>query len=229
VQVVSPKQSKKEMQTLESTAPWQPSHSVSTMPQQEIPQFSEATRRSPARPATVEGDFAVVALQALGCGVAVCILAVGATLQWDLPWWTPIMALGGGFSVAWFILLISQRKHLWIIETIIGQDIDGDGAVGEPKSKTINIEVIDPENRQIAYDVLPADEEMLRDIAIAVFKKQCAFSRRELAQATSLSENDIITLQTEMRRHGYARYKGGKPNAGTELTRKGEILLRHLL
>ena len=139
------------------------------------------------------------------------------------------MALGGGFCVAWFALLISQRKHLWIIETIIGQDIDGDRAIGKPEPKTINIEVSDPENRQIAYDVLPADERMLRDVAIAVFKKGCAFSRRELTQSTSLSENEIIALQTEMRRHGYARYKGGKPNAGTELTRKGEILLRHFL
>lgn len=221
----------REMQTFESSRRWEPSHSVPALPVQSEPRidFTEAVRQSPARAATVESDFSVIALQAIGCGVAACLLSIGATFAFDWPWWVPIVTLGGTMSLAWFVLLMDQRKLLRVVERIIGRDIDGDGAIGTPERPSISIEVTDPENRQIAYDVLPADEEMLRDVALAVFKKDCPFSRRELARMTRLSEDEVINLQTAMRRHGYAKYRGGKPNAGTELTKKGETLLRHFL
>jgi hypothetical protein len=227
---VSPGRFKK-MQTFEMSRRWEPSHSVPALPAQSEPRvdFAEAVRQSPARPATVESDFLVVALQAIGCGVAACLLSVGLTFGLDWPWWVPVVTLGGTMSLAWFVLLTDQRRLLRVVEKIVGRDIDGDGAVGVPERPAISIEVTDPENRQIAYDVLPANEEMLRDVALAVFSKDCPFSRRELARTTNLSEDEIIGLQTSMRQHGYARYKGGKPNAGTELTKKGEALLRHFL
>jgi len=157
--------------------------------------FTEAVRQSPARPATVESDFLVIALQAIGCGVAACLLSIGASFAFDWPWWVPVVTLGGTMSLAWFVLLTDQRKLLRVVERIVGRDIDGDGAVGEPEPPSISIEVTDPENRQIAYDVLPADEDMLRDVALAVFRKGCSFSRRELASSTSLSSDEIIKLQ----------------------------------
>jgi hypothetical protein len=228
VQAVKPMTPKTEKtQTYEATAPWQPSHSVPAMPRQEMPAFTEATRRSPARPATVEGDFAVVALQSLGCGVAICILTVGATLQWGLSWWTPVMALGGGFSLAWFILLYSQRKHLWIIETILGQDIDGDGTVGEPRqAEPFVVEWESKEGKRIQRETWPIPEEQVRELAEAHLRHDRRLSKRELARHTSLSEEKALEVLAWMRSHKMAHYVDGQK---TELTGKGKYLLRQLL
>jgi hypothetical protein len=218
---------KERMQTFESTAPWQPSHSVPAVPKQEMPSFTEAKRQSPARPATVEGDFAVVALQALGCGVAICILAIGATLQWDLVWWTPVMALGGGFSAAWFILLYSQRKHLWIIETIFGQDIDGDGTIGESRqAEPFVVEWHNKEGKSIKREMWPISEEQVREIAEAHLRRDKRLSKREIAKHTSLSEEKALEVLAWMRSHKMARYADGQT---TELTGKGKYLLSQIL
>lgn len=216
------------MRPFEMSVPWQPSHSVAAMPQQpETPQFSEATRRSPARPATVEGDFAVVALQAIGCGVAACILSIGVVVKWHWPWWTPLMVLGGGSAVAWFVLLVGQRKHLWIIETITGRDIDGDGAVGEPRqAEPFVVEWESKEGKSIKRETWPISEEQVREIAEAHLRRGKRLSKRELAKHTSLSEEKTLEVLAWMRSRKMARYVDGQKTA---LTGKGSYLLSQLL
>ena len=218
---------KEKAQTFESTAPWQPSHSVPAVQQPEIPSFTEATRRSPARPATVEGDFAVIALQALGCGMAAAILSIGGIWQGDWPWWSPVIALGSGTSISWFILLYSQRKHLWIIEKVIGLDIDGDGAISEPyQAEPFVVEWHNKEGRSIKRETWPISEKQVREIAEAHLKRGKRLSKRELAKHTSLSEEKALEVLAWMRSHKMAHYIDGQK---TELTGKGKFLLDKLL
>lgn len=221
------------MRRFESSKRWNPSQTVPAIPHQPQLGFAEVTRSTPARPATVESDFKVVALQAAGCAIAAFLPALGLTIIKGWSWWIPPSALVGAFSLSWFVLLFDQRKLLRIVETVIGKDIDGDGFEGqpqpEPEKPPFRIQVESEGGRVIRFDDLPVDEETMVQVAAAVLQRGCNLSRRELAGATNLSEEKANELLEQMRFLRYARYKGATGNAGTELTNKGSVLLEHLL
>lgn len=89
----------------------------------------EARRSAPARPATVESDFIVPALQSLATGAAVAIPTIGVTIWQGWPWYSPLVAGGVTVTVTWLQLLGAHRKLLWIIETV--SSWGGDDAPGQ--------------------------------------------------------------------------------------------------
>lgn len=232
--VITPQGPFEKMRSFQSSTRWNPSQTVPAIPHQPQLNIEEVTRSAPARPATVESDFNVVILQAAGCAMAAFLPALGLTIMYEWSWWIPPSALVGGFSISWFLLLIDTRKLLRMVETVIGRDIDGDGMVGQsqppPRKPPLRIQVESKGGRVIQFDELPVDEDdeetMIR-VATAVLQRGCNLSRRELAKETNLSEERANELLEQMRRLGYARYKGASPNTGTELTNKGRVLLEH--
>jgi hypothetical protein len=160
----------------------------------------------------------------LATGIALGFLSVAPMLKWPetFPLWTPLAATSLGAGVTWLLLILDWRKMLWRIEEITGADLGKDDAKDEPKAKpTVRVEVKSENGRVIEYDDLPGTIEILREVAVAHLVRGITLSRRELAGATNLSEGKADSLLKEMRRLGHARFIGGEPNAGTELTQKG--------
>jgi len=105
-------------------------------------------RRKPAleSKSPLLSHYLTPALQAITTGFVSTIVAhaVATTITFTDDVWKFAYACGavvGG--VAWFRLLIDDRRLLWEIETVTGRDIDGDGEVGEPeKQKTDTLPLI---------------------------------------------------------------------------------------
>lgn len=98
----------------------------------------EATRTAPARPASIESDVAVPLLQSLATGAAVLLPAIGATVYFEWPWFSPLVAGGATFTIAWLALLGAHRKLLWIVESVSNLiDIEPSA----PPKQTVSLEV----------------------------------------------------------------------------------------
>lgn len=184
--------------------------------------FTEATRETPSRPPTFEGDVLVPVCQALVTGSLAFMVILAASLKWGWSEWWAAGACLLVVAVSWFWLLTDSRHLLRTVETIIGKDLDGDGAVG---SKTVKVEVVDEKARSVRFLDLP--EEATKAVAVAVLKSGRAFSRRGLSGV--ISEGDFAKLSGAMVEAGLARYKDGKPQAGMELTGSGRAMLRKFL
>ncbi len=181
-------------------------------------------RKEPARP-PVGADVGVPAAWAGLTGVALSLLSIPVTVWAKWPWWAPLVILGGGAGLTWLALLIRWQNLLWRIEELVGSDLDGDEVVGEPQA--VRVELVEPEKRQVRFIDLPVDDGTLKDVAVAVLLGGRSFSRRGLAGI--ISDGDFRGLQTAMLQAGLARYRDGKPNAGTELTPAGRAILHHYL
>ncbi len=98
-----------------------------------------AYRRSPARPPEFGADVVVVLGQAGLIGLAGSIISF--PLPWmvsGLPWWTFGPVGAWSFAGAIILLIKSNRRHLWNVETITqeSESIQGAGpAVAGPKEK----------------------------------------------------------------------------------------------
>ena len=190
------------------------------------------TREEPIRGQTKESDVVVPFLKAVIYGVTGGTLSLLASVpltlanDWSL-WFPPIGAGVTGllsFSLAWTLLDADARRTLWKLEEWAGADIDG--YVGEPQ-KTVRVELSEPEKKAMRFLNLPVSDETLRDVAMAVLRNGRPFSRRALAGI--IPESDFNRLHGAMIQAGLARYKGSKPNAGTELTPAGRAVLKHFL
>lgn len=132
----------KRITTLQSTAltPWQPPEAAATQPGG----YVEASRVMPIRAQNLESDFLTPLAQALGTGFFV-MLATGL-YAWQSPAATWVFGVGCGLLAAgihWLIAIIQNPNNLRTIETIIRQDIDGDGVIGEPApAPPIALEVV---------------------------------------------------------------------------------------
>lgn len=184
--------------------------------------FKEAIRQIPTREPTVQGDVAVPFLQAGVTGVVFGLTVGVISVAAGGPWWVGVIGLGVVFMATWLWLLFDSRQLLRSVETIVGRDLDGDGAIG-----TVRVETTDREARQMRYVDLPVGDDVLKAVAVAVLKGQRPFSRRGLSGV--VSEGDFNKLSGAMMEGGLARYRDGKPQSGMELTGSGRAVLQHYL
>lgn len=100
--------------------------------------FTEATRTTPARAATVESDVVVPFLQTLASGLFIGVAALGAYLKLD-----PVAWGGGILAIVWIVLLVDHRRLLRAVEIVIGKDLDHDGTIGHPMppEQTLRVQV----------------------------------------------------------------------------------------
>ena len=183
----------------------------------------------PGRLATVESDLTVPVGQALAVGLAagvavgVCTLLLGgpiAGLRGGALWaWSGrlagvIGALATAVTTAFFVL--ASRAALRRFEVTTGQDIDGDGVVGEPESVKVELH----NNKQVRFIDLPVSVGKLRDVARAVLWHGKAFSRPALHGV--LTQTEYHKLAREMVRRGLVR---DLPGNKRELTPAGRAIL----
>jgi len=203
--------------------------------QQAIGEFMTTTV-TPARLASLESDVFVPVLQGVAIGLSVGILGGVVTLMLG----GPIAELQGGLLWAWagrlagvsFALglsgsvvafVLGHRRAIWRRERRLGQDLDGDGYIGEPERVTI--EIRDPDNKkQTRYVDLPVSLDELTAIAVAVLRNGKTFSRPGLRGV--LSQGKYNRLAATMVKRGLAR---DLPGNRRELTGAGRAILRKML
>jgi len=190
-----------------------------------IPSGASWERRQPSGKAELIGDVLVPMLQATVTGI------VGAMVGGLVGGHLGAAAIGGAvsFGLSWLVLLVDHRAALWAIETVAGQDIDGDQVVGNPDPEpvsTVRVELAQrhPGGQRLRFVDLPIDDDKLSDVALAVLRNGSPFSRDGLSSVLS---------QTEYRRLSGAMVEAGLlhdlPGNRRELSASGRALLRRLV
>jgi hypothetical protein len=131
----------------------------------------------------------------------VATAAVGLMADWNVlgfewEWYLPLTVGGVAMAGAWLVLLNGHRRMLWMVETIVGQDLDDDGVYGQPPqpvlpapARTVPVEVRRGDmGRTIQRDELPEPTAG----ALAMFMRECALG------GTSFSERGATV-------YGYSR------------------------
>jgi len=191
----------------------------------------QVERRLPARPASLEADVVVPALQALITGIVAAVLSMAIAGALHVPRW-PTVGLAVGvlaWGLAWAWLLRDHQALLWQVERTTGLDLDRDGDVGPPpKPRVVTAEVIEHQPRRIRYVDVPLSDEELKRLAHAVLGPGAEFSRRQLPDGL-LSTEQYGAVVEAMTRGGLLVWRGRGPNAGVELTGAGRAFLRQWL
>ena len=184
-------------------------------------------RRTPARPASVESDVLVPAIQAAISGLLAGLLAgiVGLVAGAERP--ATIGAVAGAVVLAstWALGLRDRRALLWAIERTIGADLDGDGDVGPPEREPVRIEVVDRKRKAIRFLDVDLSDEQLAGLARTVLRPGGTFSRRALPSGL-VSDEQYSALVAQLLAAGLLAHRGRGLEAGVELTAAGRSWLR---
>lgn len=189
---------------------------------------AEYERREPTREPTLVGDVAVPGLQALVTGAV--LGAAGGALAGlaGADRWLPVsVAVGGAVTgLAWLVLLSEQRRLLWRVETIIGADLNQDGAVGKPTGAPEG----EPRDRLV---LLHSNTERNRSPIRRQFEQ---FVRGCDAHGTAqnywestggLDRDTYLRFRDSLMRLGWAEWRStGAPNQGWELTADPDVIIR---
>lgn len=197
-----------------------------------LPEFTEAKRISPARPASLESDVKVPLAQAAITG-GVAIIGIGM-LALAFHW--PIViapAVGGGvFILAWVVLLIDHRSLLKTIETIINRDLDGDKRVGPVAMPPVRVEYHEHEEQRdrTVFSDLPVPRRAgpagLITFARAVALQGDTFSERT-AGDHGYTREEWQELRDEFIEQAWAAWNHpNEPRQGVTLLRAGQMVLR---
>jgi hypothetical protein len=108
-----------------------------------VPAGVEWEKKMPAREANMQSDVFVPLVQSLVTGLCA---GVGCGAIWDIPVGLVIGAASTG--ICWLLLMGEHRRLLWIIETIKGVDLDGDGEIGEPTTTRIEVDITDGKKKR---------------------------------------------------------------------------------
>lgn len=196
----------------------------------DMPAFQEATRQTPARPATLESEFWVPLFQALGCG-----LAVGGplVLLCHFQGWPSDLALFAGVTVApiaWIVLLADHRRLLWQTDTIRGIAADPEPPLELPPAQTV-LELTTQDERgrlaKMQYVDLPAGitEAQIVTFAAAVIGGDTLAQGRWTGGGNPFSRAQYDALMARLQRAGLVDWKSGTPAQGRELTPRGHRVL----
>jgi hypothetical protein len=201
-----------------------------------LPVGATYQRRRPVRDPHVESDVATPILQALFSGVvgAVSFGAVAGLADWPKPLLISATGGAGVVAVTWFWLLRQHRALLWEVEELAGADLDGDGVVGEPETRRVDVrpepnrtmvEVTErqPNNVRMRFGEIPLGRTDLEAVARAVLVQRENFSRRGLSEI--LSQEEYAAFYAAMTKAGLLAHIGN----ANELTAAGRAFLRQYL
>lgn len=188
---------------------------------------------TPARSATKEADVVVPLMQALitgafvGAGVA--IAGVGAVMAGvNLPWWAPfpagLVTTLATAGIRWGGLLDDSRALLRKVESYVGHDLDGDGAVGAPETVALRVETTD--GKRMTYDTLAHLPELRLAFQALRGGRIAHLSRRALVDI-GIGSDVARDILAELKDTKYIAYPDGD-NAASVLTNKGRALSRAL-
>lgn len=200
--------------------------------------FTEAYRRTPARDADFTADVLVPALQALITAIISSLITLLGVGLFAWSWWS---VPGVGllvFGLAWLILLSDHRALLWSVESIINEDLDGDGHTGKPaalpaprnpNSEPVRIQAEVREGQRWLFADFPApSNEAMYQFAQAVNDGRATFSERSASQH-GFSREQWQALRDEFLAARLAKWNSpGSPRQGVALTNAGAGLIRKI-
>jgi len=99
--------------------------------------------QAPARAADLVADLLVPVGQSVVTAVVLAsVLTFAAAHVWQLqdlgPVWLGVFLVV--LAAAWLMLLGQHRRLLWRLEVLAGQDVDGDGQVGQPAERLVFVD-----------------------------------------------------------------------------------------
>lgn len=203
----------------EAPAPWERSPAAP-------PSVTEATRKTPAGKATLDGDVMVPLFQAVITAITVSLFVIPLAMLMGWPLSLALVAFALVLMLAWLRLLVDQRSLLWSVETIIREDIDGDGHIGQPQLPTPRVEVSVSDQGHIQLDDLPGPLNELRAFVKGVVEGYWTFSERGAAES-GYGVTRFKELRTRFIERGWASWNNAQsPQQGVRLTRKGWAVIR---
>ncbi|MCD6552440.1 MAG: hypothetical protein J7M16_00360 [Anaerolineae bacterium] len=191
----------------------------------------EARVETPTRAPSAAGDVLVPLLQALISGVLGAILAAVLLRGRGAGAWLSVGAVVA--AAVWLLLLADHRRLLRTVETWTRQDLDRDGAIGQPRAQeTLRVEVVEERDSGKTWSLaeLPVSREKLTAIARGVQRGTLRLSRRDLASLPGIGSDKARQILAELERAGFLAYPKGRNHPdGAQLTAKGKALMRGLL
>lgn len=220
--------------------PWQPK------PPPQVPGnpggYFEASRERPARPMNVESDVVTPLVQALALGGFV----FGAFFVGGLAFKAPELTMhaacfsglvsGGAF---YFVIVLANRRLLWVAERLINDDLNGDGHVGRPPAPDgsppppLELEVVHRNEHglfsQMFRSPLPAgvSEDAFYQFARAVGQGRGLAETGWTGRGKPFSRTSYSDLLDALTQAGLVRWINPSARAqGRELTEPGRRALR---
>lgn len=185
-------------------------------------QVASAYRKIPFRKMELASDVLVPLAQACITGMMVAVLVTACLPFFEWPWFSGIYS--GLFTtvIMWGFRLALSKNTLWIVEEIIGRDIDGDGQAGR-SYRSIRLEI--KQGRKTMLADLPGDENTL--IRFARHMSQGAsFSERAAAESGYGVSNFRKLRDIFVQREWAAWNNPAHPQQGLVLTDDGRQIIQ---
>ena len=188
-----------------------------------------------SRPADLVADLLVPLGQAGVTGSLVGGLIAYAVKALGYP--GEILPLAGGLALAiaagtWLLLLSDVRRRLlWAVERVTGQDLNHDGATGDPTKRVLEVHVKDGgQTRIVGADWLGIDDDRLIAFARGVIGgrglAEGAWAKDKTAFPKGI--NEYRKLRGRLLEAGLIQKVSAAGNVGFELTHAGRAVLGRL-
>jgi hypothetical protein len=201
-------------------AMWNPSPSTQS-------KYFEATRERPARALNLESDFVTPALQALTIGMFVFFLSIYAVWYFGWQWHFVCFATIAAGGIFFLASLTANRKLLWIVESIVQSDLDGNEVVGTPPTIRVETRQTDEHGHHWQFADLVVDQSKLINFAKDI-EAGHSFSERT-ARRSGITQDELKDLRSEFIRKGWANWNNPKrPQQGVTLSRNGKAIIREI-
>lgn len=191
--------------------------------------YTEATRRKPTRDPNIASDVAVPAGQTLITALVVLVFTTPISIWMQWPWYGPFIVAALAFGVAWLIFVVIQNETLYTVETIINEDLDGDGQVGPPPqlpAPHVTVELSD--GRSKYFDELPGQLAELQYFAAGILDRRWSFSERGAAESGYGAAQFKGLREVFLARQWAMWNNPAYPQQGVALNRKGQAIISQL-
>ena len=178
----------------------------------------------------VEG-VVVPGLQAAITGVLTGLAALAVSAWLKLPYW----GIGAtAFTLAALAAWLSYRgRWAWVLERMLGVDINRDGLIGQPEpepepAQSLRIELVQDEGRRGEFIDLPYPEK-LPLLAGGLLEGRQFSLTAWTGKGQLFSRSEFETLRAELLKRGLATWNNpAAPAQGITLTGAGRAIFRRL-
>ena len=166
------------------------------------------------------------AIVAVPAGLLSGLLIGWTGLAWPVLYVMPTVTM----IVFVFVFWAGSKRGQWLIERIVGADLDGDGYRGEPPAQPlppVRVEVVQDGGQREDWIDLPYPEK-LPELAEGLLSGRSYALNVWAGPGALYSRAEFEQLRDVLIKRGLARWKGKDPRNGWELTPAGRAVMRRL-
>lgn len=176
---------------------------------------------------TITGPVTIPAIQAVITGVLVGLF-IGVLLLWlKASFWFPAWVLStiGGILLSW---LAYRGRWQYVIETVMGVDINHDGVIGVPMKHTMRVELVEDNGRHVEIIDLPVADK-LPVLARGLLAGEPFSGRRWSVDVDTFTQPEFKQVQDAFLKRNLARWNSARDHRqGVSLTREGAAVCKKL-